>query len=55
MRLEQYEAIQSADRIGRALHEADQQASQDSARYDFSDVFQKKRQKLTDKVGRKNT
>lgn len=54
MSLEQYEGIQSAKRIDAALHEADAQAESDFTRYDFADVSQKLRKKLTDKVGHKN-
>jgi len=36
------------------LHEAESQAENDPTRYDLADVTQDLRQKLTDKVARKN-
>ena len=54
MSLEQYEGIQSAKRIGAALHEAEAQAESDPTRYDFADVSRELRKKPTDKADRKN-
>lgn len=54
MSLEQYEDIHSARRIDAALLEAEKQAESDPTRYDFADVTQRLRKKLTEKAGKKN-